>query len=69
MTEEKPTWKPGEKDHPNAGNKHAKKDDPKTATLYLRVTPDDKNKFVKQAQKDGKKLSAWALDILRDALP
>lgn len=61
MTEE-------EKEHFNTGNQHAKKESPKSATLYLRVTPDDKNKFVKHAQKEGKKLSEWALDILRAEL-
>ncbi|MFT6347067.1 MAG: hypothetical protein ACJAYB_000048 [Psychromonas sp.] len=47
------------------GNKNAKKNDPATATIVLRVTPEDKAFFVKAAKlSPGKKLAPWVRSLM-----
>ena len=48
------------------GNKNAVKDDGKTSHLHIRVTPEQKAKWVKAAS--GQKLSAWVIDTLNKAI-
>lgn len=48
-------------------NKNAVKDDGKaTSHLHIRVTPEQKSKWVKAAS--GQKLSAWVIDTLNKAI-
>lgn len=52
------------KNKPNA--QHG--DEPKGSYLHIRVTQQQKAKWVKQAQARGMKLSAWACEKLNDTL-
>ena len=45
------------------GNQFAKKETPAIATIHIRCTPLEKNKWVKAAQGAGG-LSAWVTNIL-----
>lgn len=47
------------------GNKYAQKSDqPADTTMVLRLPTRKKNSYVKRAQSEGKKLSAWVLENL-----
>ncbi|WP_435276267.1 hypothetical protein ACMAZF_04475 [Psychrobium sp. nBUS_13] len=52
--------------HANKGNQNAAKSDLEkaTSTLVCRVNPSVKAMWVKEAQKDGKKLTQWVIDTL-----
>jgi len=54
--------------HGNSGNKNASKPTQKNAQIQLRVLSRKKATYVKQAQRENKKLSAWILDKLDSAL-
>lgn len=54
--------------HANMGNKHAikAKDEKATSTLICRINPKIKAQWVKEAQKEGKKLTQWVTDTLNE---
>ncbi len=48
------------KTHGNTGNRSAQHgDEPATSHLHIRITPQKKAGYVKCAQREGMKLSAW----------
>ena len=53
------------KKHGNTGNKNAAKDKPKSSTLIIRCTHNDKAKWVNAAGKEN--LSEWVTDKLNEA--
>jgi hypothetical protein len=51
--------------HKNSGNKNAQTgEEPANAHIHMRVTAKEKSAWVKNAQKEGKKLSQWIRDRL-----
>jgi len=54
--------------HANTGNKNATKteEEKATSTLICRINPKIKAKWVKEAQKEGKKLTQWVTDTLNE---
>jgi len=50
--------------HRNTGNRHAAKDVQHDSVIYIRCTREQKNAFSSTAQAEGKKLSAWALELM-----
>lgn len=52
------------KNKPNAQHR----DEPKGSFLHIRVTQEQKAKWVKQAQSRGMKLSAWVLEKLEPSV-
>jgi len=54
--------------HPNIGNQHASKteEEKATSTLICRINPKIKAKWVREAQKEGKKLTQWVTDTLNE---
>lgn len=47
------------KAHGNVGNQHAKKEDKAESQIQIRVPRSVKAGYVKRAQKEGLKLTAW----------
>lgn len=47
--------------HGNDGNQYAKKDNPKSVTLQVRCTPDEKAKIREKAEKQGLSISEYVL--------
>ncbi len=45
------------------GNQNAKKEEVRDAHIHLRVMMDQKTRFVRAAQAEGKKLSPWLIDL------
>lgn len=43
-------------------------EEPKGSYLHIRVTQEQKARWVKQAQARGMKLSAWVIEMLGDSL-
>ena len=56
------------KKHGNTGNQNAHKEVRKEATVYILCTVDEKNRWVRQAQSENMKLSAWVRKHLNQAL-
>jgi len=54
------------KAHGNVGNNSAKKETTADSQIQMRVTRDEKAAWVKQAQSQGLKLSAWIRKKLND---
>lgn len=52
------------KQHGNKGNTNAKKDAPLDTSLVFRLSRADKALMVKQAQREGLKLSEWCMKHL-----
>lgn len=57
-------------EHGLTGNKNAEKDPDEKgeAVLHIRCTKEQKNRYVRQAKKDGKRLAPWIKDILDNHL-
>lgn len=53
------------KKHGNTGNKNAAGEIEKDARITLRCNSEVKSAFVKQAQREGMKLSEWILSTLQ----
>jgi len=53
------------KTHGNVGNNYAAKDSPADSQIQMRVTREEKASYVKRAQADGLKLSAWIKEKLK----
>jgi hypothetical protein len=55
-----------DKPHGNAGNQYAKKysTDERNAYLHIGCAQSDKNRWVSQAQAEGKKLGVWVIEKL-----
>jgi predicted HicB family RNase H-like nuclease len=54
------------KAHGNVGNNSAKKEITADSQIQMRVTREEKAAWVKQAQSQGLKLSAWIRNKLND---
>lgn len=50
------------------GNKNAEKEITASSFLHIRITPQEKISYVRQAQAEGKKLSVWVLETLNSAV-
>lgn len=50
------------------GNKNAEKEITASSFLHIRITPQEKISYVRQAQVEGKKLSVWVQETLNTAV-
>jgi len=55
-------------EHGNTGNQNAKKEQVKSSQIQMRIDSREKAAYVKQAQRDGKKLTNWLFDLANAAL-
>jgi len=54
------------KTHGNVGNNYAAKGKPADSQIQMRVTREEKASYVKRAQAEGMKLSAWIKARLKE---